>query len=281
MTTRRTIQVRQLKTIVSSINSCFWKSLPFSFRKSNISDWTTPVFSFITCASVFIYSITSEGIKPYVRIEGLTLLDQSSGLASTLGLSAFYCPLTPGEGLHFSYNTEVTPIVKSNHDSRLSCTVEWTEDQHLESGWISARIPMHFMIRKSEKRRERIRIIKETNGKFSIINGLGRDISKLWICDANGNIYSASNVSAGEKVSPIKDNSSQAQNNNKMKFRNIFSDRNWINSFSNLSSNPTDFLLPNTYIAVTENSLFIENGLGETKKNKFRSTVYGIFDEKE
>src|SRR5262249_22076700 len=110
--------------------------------------WTVPVLSLLTCLAVFGYMLISEGWHGHLRTEAVTLLDETTHRATSFGWTAFYAPLTPGDGLHFSSDTEVmwlkgqdllrgpygysrTPDVSSS-----SCTLDWSQDQHLASGWI-------------------------------------------------------------------------------------------------------------------------------------------------
>ena len=167
--------------------------------------WTIPAISFATTLLVFAYSLLREGITPDTRIAGLTVLDQASHRAATIGGTAFYCPLTPSGGLHFDFETEATPLVQIGYGSGTSREVDWTQSQHLQRGWVSARVPVHFHLRKSETRRERIQVVNE-NGKLQIVNGLGAPIKSLWIADADMNFYEAENVAAGQKagLDPVK-----------------------------------------------------------------------------
>ena len=160
--------------------------------------WTTPVISLITCLAVFAYATFAEGWKRHVRTEGLTILDERARRATTIGWTAFYSALTPGDGLHFGYETELTPqISKSMSTVR---TVDWTHDQHLASGWVTARVPSHFMVRKSEMRRERVTVRRGADARLKVVNGLGVDIRRFWLADREGTIHSANDISAGEEA---------------------------------------------------------------------------------
>ncbi|RKU11610.1 hypothetical protein C6502_07910 [Candidatus Poribacteria bacterium] len=161
--------------------------------------WTTPVISLITCLGVFAYATFAEGWKQVVRTEGLTILDERVHRATTIGWTAFYSALTLGEGLHFGYETELTPQI-SARDTNKVLTVDWTHDQHLGSGWVTARVPIHFMVRKSETRRERVTVRRGANAGLRIVNSLGADISQFWLEDRDGAIYSAIDIPAGEEV---------------------------------------------------------------------------------
>ena len=95
--------------------------------------WTIPAISFATTLLVFAYSLLREGITPDTRIAGLTVIDQASHRAATIGGTAFYCPLTPSGGLHFDFGTEATPLVQIGNGSGTSHEVDWTQSQHFSA----------------------------------------------------------------------------------------------------------------------------------------------------
>lgn len=160
--------------------------------------WTIPIISLMTCLAVFAYATFGEGWRRHLRTEGLTLLDERTRRATTIGWTAFYSSLTPNDGLHFSYETELTPqIVLESGTPR---TVDWTHDQHLANGWVTARIPAHFMLRKSELRRERVTIRRGGGAGLRVVNGLGADINQLWLVDMDGAIYSATDIPTGTET---------------------------------------------------------------------------------
>ncbi len=161
--------------------------------------WTAPVISVITCLAVFTYATFGEGWNRHARTEGLTILDERVHRATTIGWTAFYSALTPSEGLHFGYETEVTPLVHSM-TTNVGRTVNWTHDQHLASGWVTARVPAHFMVRTSETRRERVTLRRGTDTHLSIVNGLGADISRFWLANKDGTIFSATDIPAGTEA---------------------------------------------------------------------------------
>ena len=158
--------------------------------------WTTPAISLITCLAVFTYATFAEGWNRHARTDGLTLLDERSQRATTIGWTAFYSGLTPSDGLHFGYETELTPLAESM-TTNIARTVDWTHDQHLANGWVTARVPAHFMVRKSEMRRERITVRRGTDADLKVVNGLGADINQFWLADRDGTLYSATNIPAG------------------------------------------------------------------------------------
>jgi hypothetical protein len=236
--------------------------------------WTIPAISFASTLLVFAYSLMREGITPDTRITGLTVLDQASHHAATVGGTAFYCPLTPSGGLHFDFGTEATPLVHSGYGAGNAREVDWTSAQNLLRGWVSARVPVHFHLRKSETRRERLQVINE-NGKLQIVNGLGAPIKSLWIADADLNCYQADNVPAGRQAGLIP---SHAQPAAQTGAPGILRDLGFAVHFE---SGAEGYLQPNTYIAVLDGNPFIENALGAAaspKRTKSSSVVFGILE---
>jgi hypothetical protein len=238
--------------------------------------WTIPAISIFTTFLVFVYSFLREGVTPDVRIEGVTYLDQQNHRASTFGMTAFYCPLTPGEGLFFSSETEATPLVTTWDQRGAAREVDWTQGQHLGRGRVSARVPAHIQIRKSETRRERIQLESDGNEQ-SVVNGLGAPIQSLWVCDSAGRIYTASDIAPGSKTQLKPFSSSSAspavlETSKRLDLKRLW-DLNSANAVSHLS--------PNSYIAELKGNPFLENGLGAKAKSartKAKSVVYGLLE---
>ncbi|HEX3857124.1 MAG TPA: hypothetical protein VHY30_07510 [Verrucomicrobiae bacterium] len=242
--------------------------------------WTIPAISFATTLFVFAYSLLREGITPDARIAGLTVIDQTSHHATTIGGTAFYCPLTPGGGLHFDFGTEATPLVQIGNGSGTSREVDWTQSQHFTRGWVSARVPAFFHLRKSETRRERIQVVNE-NGKLQVVNGLGAQIKSLWIADADMNVYHADNVDAGQKAGLIL--SKQSQVSEKSGAQGLNRDFGFaVVRVEELNGSAGKYLLPNSYLAVLDGNPFIENALASSspKRTKSSAVVFGILESK-
>ena len=243
--------------------------------------WTIPAISFATTLLVFAYSLLREGITPDTRITGLTVIDQSAHRATTCGATAFYCPLTPSGGLHFEYETEATPLVHVGYGSGTSREVDWTQSQHFSRGWVAARAPAYFHLRKTEIRRERLEL-ETQNGQLKIVNGLGATIKSLWLADAAGKIYQAANVPAGQKFALIP--SSQTPAGEPL---GVFALRRDLGFAPKTETPPDDlkkYLSPNTYIATLDGNPFIENALGAAaspQRTISAAVVFGILDPTE
>jgi hypothetical protein len=243
--------------------------------------WTIPAISALTTLIVFAYSLLSEGVTPYARIAGLTLLDQASHHAVTVGGEAFYCPLTPSGGLRFDFDTEATPLVHSGWDrSGVAREVDWTQSQHFRRGWVSARVPAYFHLRKPETRRERVEVVNE-GGRLRIVNGLGVGIRSIWMADAATNCFEAAGVPAGQTAGLVRSTSARAVGG-AGGAGGLLRDAGFAARLDSLKGGtPTAYLLPNTYIAVLDRNPFLENALGRAaspKRTRSTAVVFGILE---
>jgi hypothetical protein len=241
--------------------------------------WTVPAISLVTCGLVFGYMLLVEGWQGHVRAEGLTLLDEQTHRATTLGWAGVYTPLTPGDGLHFGGATELTPQLAVNFERysqgpTTSRTIDWTRDQHLAAGWVTARVPAHFMLRKNEARRERV-TVRRDGKSLTAVNGLGADVHKLWVADAAGRVYTADNIPAGGEA-VLTPTEAQASGNAGT-LRNLF-ESDWTTHFERVTKKPEAYLRPGCYVAALESAPFIEEILSGARR-KARSLVYGIMKE--
>jgi hypothetical protein len=238
--------------------------------------WMAPGLSLLVCIVVTFYSIFSEGITPTARTESLTLLDQNSRQAVTIGMLGVYSPLTPAEGLNFSTQTEVSPYTSSNYGEGSGKYIDWTRDQNFSSGWVTARIPAYFQIRIPETRRERIEVLNK-DGSYEAINGLGADIKQLWMRDSKGNWFMIKNeIKSGAKAALIPDPDHKPQIKVNNTSRSIYKDNCWPKKLKQIPDSRMSLLQPNMYMAVLDGSPFLNHGLhGKVHQNSI-SYVIGI-----
>jgi hypothetical protein len=242
--------------------------------------WTVPAISFLTCLLVFGYMLIAEGWRGNRRTVALTVLDESTHRATTVGWVGYYTPMTPGDGLHFSSDTELS--LMRGEELRASCTVDWSRDQHLVSGWVPARVPAHFMFRKSEAaRRERVVFERGNDGSASAANQLGADVKRLWYADEQGRVWSADAIPAGGRVT-LRDTGrtlpQDAGPGGRKKLRDPYA-ADWLHSVDQLLADPDQYLAPGRYVAELEDSPFADKGLESAQPRKCKAVVLGIRGE--
>lgn len=245
--------------------------------------WNVPAVSLATCLVIFVYSLLAEGVRGHARNVAFTLLDERSHVASTLGYASYYCPLTPSGGLHFSSETEVIPLDHENlqpwrrSESGASKTIDWTKDQHLESGWIASRVPVCFGVRKSEIRRERLAFHQEKPGELSVVNGLGAEVESLHYLDASGVFYRAGEIQMGQQVTLEK--VAQAPPSVSQSGLREGYLRSWDQLLLQVKQSPETYLRKGTYVAVLRKSPFLEDSLAGVATTGDFGIVFGIAAE--
>jgi hypothetical protein len=242
--------------------------------------WTVPLLSLLTCAAVFGYMIVAEGWQGRTRVTAFTLLDENEQRAITLGRFACYSPLTPSDGLHFGLDTEVTVQGLDGSGGSVSvCDLDWTKDQHLRRGWVSARVPAHFQLRRCDvKRLERLPVTREADGSLHVTNQLGASIRKLWVADEHGKIYTAGAVNVGQQsiLTPPGNTRPLAASKVGDGLRRMYATKDWAGLSVLGSGSPHTIMAPRTYLAVIESSPFLESGLAGAVVRPTDSCVLGL-----
>jgi len=241
--------------------------------------WTTPALSLCTCLAVFGYMLISEGWSGRLRSETLTLLDETTHRATTIGWLGVYSPLTPGDGLHFSAETEVIPqrFFEGSNGGARSCTIDWSQDQHFAAGWVEARIPAHFKVRKSELRRERVALHREGDGRWSMVNGLGTAIRHFWYADAQGQIHEAKDIAPGARTL-LTPTEKECPVNARTLRDHLFGPGNmsFMTTLQLMGQAPQNYLRPGSYLAEVEASPFLEDALRNARTRKLHAFIVGF-----
>jgi hypothetical protein len=256
--------------------------------------WNVPAISLLTCLVVFAYSLASEGIRGRGRTASMTVLDERSHRATTIGYLSYYCPLTPSVGPRFSVDTDVTLLETQEEPwrrylPRRSSTglrlVDWTDDQHLTSGWVTARVPAYFQIRKNEDRRERLAVEKQADGSVKIVNALGADITRLYWADSSGRIFEGRDIPAGaERTLAAVDTPGKGplmcddSKRDQALLRGLFRSE-WLRNFAGFACapmRPETVLSPGCYVAYLDKSPFVESALASVNSEHTAAIVYGI-----
>lgn len=225
--------------------------------------WTIPAIAFVFGGAVLAYSILSEGVHPRSKTVAITYLDQTTRQSVTLGMTGYYAPLTPGDGLRFSERTLITPQAGADYydydyGGGRPRSMDLTNGQHLTRGWIVARVPAHFDLRTVESRRERLAISRNRQGGLSIVNGLGLPVKRLLIVDESGQHYEAMSLAAGDSVtaSPI-----EAATPGSERAVDVIKRYGILDASRMLKANPQQMLSESMYVAFLDDASFVEPGL--------------------
>jgi len=241
--------------------------------------WITPALGLATSLMVIVSVLFGEGLKPLARIEGMTILDERAGRATTIGVNGFYCPLQPRKGLAYSYDTEVTACLVDTYgmgSGEASRELVWDVQQHLRKEWLAPRVPQYFRLRTSELRKERLGLLRD-GSQLAIVNGLGATIERLVLVDFDGTVYELTDIPEGDQVSvggpaalvlPRLSTASDV----------ILRREQWkTDERDQLPS--SGLLRPGTYLAYMDGAPFVPNGLQRSAKTTESSVVFGILRE--
>jgi|GEM_PF-1145736 hypothetical protein len=235
--------------------------------------WTLPALSILTSVVVFATALLNEGFTPTVRRDVITILDQQTQQATTVGALGIYAPVAPGN-LEFSAHTEVTPLLSSRgQDSGSNRGINWTKGQLFTGKWIASRVPAHFAVRKSESRKERLSVTWESSTP-TVVNSLGTDITYLCLADAQGNIFKATHLRAGQRTVLQRVAGKQTVID--------YLNTNFLLSTDKdtpKSEYPKN-LAPGTYLARLDDSPFMENPIGRGQL-KTHAVVLGVLTQAE
>ncbi len=168
---------------------------------------TIPVIAFVTSVSLFGYSVVAHGFGIKSRARSLTVLDQKSNTAVTMGRIALYAGLAPGDGLRFSPDTAVYPIWPTGQGFE-SGSVDWTETQSLTSGWLRSRTRTQFLIQSHRVERGRIEVKPPSSEGLPISNGLEWSLKTVLVADQDGKLYYGRGLPVGASTTLAAANSS-------------------------------------------------------------------------
>lgn len=249
--------------------------------------WTVPVTSLIASLLVLGASFLQEGFLRQSSSNTYTILDQRREEAVSFGFVGFYSTLTP-RGIVFSPDTEATACITRGYggDNRsLELSLVSGGNQFFNRGWIHARIPSYFALRKVQaQRKERVNF-DWSGDSPSATNGLGVDIKQLTVRSPDGILYEIHELKTGQKTTLEK---MSADNKNPSHFD--AQDHLNRSGLGFLQSGPAsgstktvlndpDKLPAGSYLADIEHwNPFIEPGVDRMKPYKNKTTILGLFE---
>ena len=156
---------------------------------------TIPAIALVTSLTLFSYSAIAHGFGVKSRARSLTVLDQPNKTAVSISRITLFAGLAPSEGLQFSPQTAVFPIWRPGELFKTG-SVDWTEAQSLQSGWLRSRTRTQFVTVSHRPARGRLGV--EPDGdKLKVENGFEWPLDRLIVADAEGRLYAGAGIPAG------------------------------------------------------------------------------------
>ncbi|GAB4271935.1 MAG: hypothetical protein Kow0029_10100 [Candidatus Rifleibacteriota bacterium] len=235
--------------------------------------WTVPVASVICCLIIFGYYILFESSTLLVKKRALTFLDEANNRAVTLGNLSVFSSSSRPEGFHFSFDTDVWPLMVSSYSSNdRGKYIVLDEDQHFADGWIRPKIPRYFHLRSIHTRRERLTLERE-NGRIRAMNGLGAYIERLYVMLDGDEILECRNIAAGE--AGLLNRSGMSAFRNPVSMRKLY-EKQWYDGFNDLHTHPAKYLKPGMYVAILKGTPFLDKQVFSSNSDVGESIVVGL-----
>lgn len=157
---------------------------------------TIPAIALATSLALFGYSAVAHGFGIKSRGRSFTLLDQRTNTAVTTTRLALFAGMAPSEGLRFSPETAVYTVWPRARDFE-NGTVDWTETQSLQSGWLRSRTRTQFLLVSHRTVRERLVVDAPSERTLDVANGFEWEIEALVVADERGELYFGQDLAAG------------------------------------------------------------------------------------
>ncbi len=161
--------------------------------------FTVPALAVTTSVVLVGYSMAIHGFAVRSRIRSLTLLDQRSRTAVTAARLALFAGVSPSGGLRFSPETAVIPVIPTTNEP-VGGSIDWTQTQNLQSGWLPARTRTQFYTVRNSEQRARAELRSAAGKSPEFWNGLPWELEMLVVSDDAGHFFVARNVPAGATV---------------------------------------------------------------------------------
>ncbi|MDR0609825.1 MAG: hypothetical protein LBG58_06925 [Planctomycetaceae bacterium] len=247
--------------------------------------WTVPFTSLAASVLVLGASFFQEGFLRQSSSATYTVLDQQREEAVTFGFVGFYSTLTP-RGVLFAPETEATACAsRLGNTKSLELYLTAGGNQFLTHGWINARIPSYFAIRKAQSQRKERITFDWTADSPTAANGLGVDIKELTVHSPKGELLTAHHIKAGEKVSLTAPASKYITINDSITLSKVDAFREMCQAYSQIISNgPGTFIsskqLPaGSYLAELDVwNPFVEEGIDRTTPYQNKTIIFGLFE---
>ena len=216
--------------------------------------WTTPLLGLLFAGVLVAFFFASEGLTRRARVRGLTILNELTRRATTLGVDGVYCPIPPAEGLRYGTEWELTWADQERMGRQRE--LDLTNEQHFRSGWVSARVPFCLALRGSRHAAERLPVTVAADGSVSAVNGLGATLRSLVVRTADGQWYTAANVAPGAPATLAAATRVPAPDQERL--AGLFHLGTWIDEQRVVDAS---VLAPGQYLAELDKAVFVQKGL--------------------
>jgi hypothetical protein len=165
---------------------------------------TVPAGAGVVTLALFGYAVLTDGLGVRMRVRSFTDLDQATGQAAGFARQSYYASIAPSRGLEFPEDCTVfglafEPINGNAQQTTRGDVMVWDDQQKLQSGYITSRTTVQYMVLRSAKSPARL-TVREPGGPPQVVNTLGTGIRYLLLRDRRGDYYTAANLANGKSA---------------------------------------------------------------------------------
>ncbi len=157
---------------------------------------TVPLLSLGSSLLLIGYSTVAHGFSIKSRVRSVTFLDQKQGTSVSINRVAYYAGVAPSQGLKFGQSTAVYPVWPT-YEAYESGRIDWSDQQHLTSGWLRPRTRTQFLSVTNEEQRGRVDYKAKGAETLEVSNGLEWDLESILLVDQQGKAWIGGPVRAG------------------------------------------------------------------------------------
>jgi hypothetical protein len=168
-------------------------------KKLYLLIFTVPVFAGVTTVLLLGYAVASDGFALRARVRSVTLLDQVRGESVSWSRISYYAGVAPSGGLRFSRDTAVYPMEPPGSPGGARA-LNWTEGQHMTSGWLRSRTPTQLLAIAYRPSGEHLAVASSSSGVVRVTNNLGANIRMLILAADDGATYATQDLAREQSV---------------------------------------------------------------------------------
>ncbi len=151
------------------------------------------VFALVVAVSAYAFF----GTTPTVRLQSVTVLDQTTKKAITLGQFGVFTPVSLDGQIAFPSDTSFARRhVRANNDDDELVTVDSADEQRLVDGWVKPLVSAFFDFSRTCERPEHLDFRVSPNGDVSVVNLLGAKV-KSGHANVGGALWAFHDVEPG------------------------------------------------------------------------------------
>ena len=236
------------------------------------------VFALVVAVSAYAFF----GTTPTVRLQSVTVIDQTTKKAVTLGQFCVFSPVSLDGQIAFPSDAAFARRhVRAQNDDDELVTVDSADEQRLVDGWVKPLVSAFFDFSRACERPERLDFRVSPNGDVSVVNLLGAKI-KSGHANVGGALWAFHDVEPGATAKAEKIGKPLGLPSD---IKYPFHDegtaygRNWEGNLA-FAADARQKMAPGAYVVEVEGSPFFPNPLQRKKSNTSAAgLVFGKFKE--